>query len=62
MTGLFEPNNNPVDQKTILMSTVRYYSDLISSHRNMGYERFKDEYAMNDHIIYEWNKVVGKGM
>jgi hypothetical protein len=23
-----EPNNNPVD-KTILMSTVRYYSDLI---------------------------------
>jgi calcineurin-like phosphoesterase family protein len=43
------------------MSTVRYYSDPHFSHRNMAIKRgFKDEYAMNDHIIAEWNKVVGK--
>lgn len=43
------------------MSVVRYISDPHFGHRNMAIRRgFKDENEMNEYIISQWNKTVGK--
>lgn len=43
------------------MSTIRFYSDPHFHHRNMAIKRgFTDEIQMNNHIVTEWNKIVGK--
>ena len=43
------------------MSVVRYYSDPHFGHKNMAVRRgFKDEFEMDDHIVEQWNSVVGK--
>lgn len=43
------------------MGVVRYYSDPHFHHRNMAIKRgFADETEMNEFIVQEWNKVVGK--
>lgn len=43
------------------MSIVRYYSDPHFGHKNMAIRRgFKDEFEMNEHIVKQWNSVVGK--
>jgi calcineurin-like phosphoesterase family protein len=43
------------------MSVVRYCSDPHFGHRNMAIRRgFSDEFHMNEHIVKQWNLVVGK--
>lgn len=43
------------------MSTVRFYSDPHFGHDNMAVKRgFSNADEMNEHIISEWNKIVGK--
>ena len=43
------------------MSVVRFYSDPHFGHGNMAVKRgFSHSDEMNEHIISEWNKVVGK--
>jgi calcineurin-like phosphoesterase family protein len=43
------------------MSVVRLISDLHWGHRNMALHRgFSDEEDMNEHIVSQWNKTVGK--
>lgn len=43
------------------MSTIRLISDPHFGHRNMAIRRgFKDEFAMNKHMVKMWNSVVKK--